>query len=433
MLKFLSKKMKKNISIISLACFIFSPLSYLHMNSLKASSPPLPDQIEKQSPQKKPPVKPNKNKPKPSMNRPAPKPNMNKPKPSMNRPARKPNMNKPKPPMNRPAPKSNMNKPKPPMNRPVAKPNMNKPKPPMVKPGPKPDNKFKPPMVKPGPKPDNKFKPPMVKPGLKPDNKFKPPMVKPGPKPDNKFKPPMVKPGPKPDNKFKPPMAKPRPKPDNKFKPPMVKPGPKPDNKFKRPIINKTVQNFKISTSSEIDEDVKDDKPSLWERVLAGVLFTKMSFIQDNAKLSSELNDIGFNCAGLDINYPDKYVQVYCNNYTSSNSNHIDYYLDKTSIEVLEYNPPYYIIKVNEIDINENNIVDKQLNTWEFKYNIDAKIVEFKNIYGNYHYKYKNSNYLDIYTTEPDIVAMAEMAFYMAYNIRFFNNELESFYNVETL
>ena len=243
----------------------------------------------------------------------------------------------------------------------------------------------------------------------------------------------MVKPGPKPDNKFKPPMVKPGPKPDNKFKPPMVKPGPKPDNKFKRPIINKTVQNFKISTSSEIDEDVKDDKPSLWERVLAGVLFTKMSFIQDNAKLSSELNDIGFNCAGLDINYPDKYVQVYCNNYTSSNSNHIDYYLDKTSIEVLEYNPPYYIIKVNEIDINENNIVDKQLNTWEFKYNIDAKIVEFKNIYGNYHYKYKNSNYLDIYTTEPDIVAMAEMAFYMAYNIRFFNNELESFYNVETL
>ena len=357
MLKFLSKKMKKNISIISLACFIFSPLSYLHMNSLKASSPPLPNQIEKQSPQKKPPAKPNKNKSKLSMNRPAPKPNMNKPKPPMNRPARKPNMNKPKPSMNRPVPKPNMNKPK-------------------------------------------------------------PPMVKPGPKPDNKFKPPMVKPGPKPDNKFKPPMAKPR---------------PKPDNKFKRPIINKTVQNFKISTSSEIDEDVKNDKPSLWERVLAGVLFTKMSFIQDNAKLSSELNDIGFNCAGLDINYPDKYVQVYCNNYTSSNSNHIDYYLDKTSIEVLEYNPPYYIIKVNEIDINENNIVYKQLNTWEFKYNIDAKIVEFKNIYGNYHYKYKNSNYLDIYTTEPDIVAMAEMAFYMAYNIRFFNNELESFYNVETL
>ena len=405
MLKFLSKKMKKNISIISLACFIFSPLSYLHMNSLKASSPPLPNQIEKQSPQKKPPAKPNKNKSKLSMNRPAPKPNMNKPKPPMNRPVPKPNMNKPKPPMNRPAPKPNMNKPKPPMNRPVPKPNMNKPKPPMNRPAPKPNmNKPKPPMNRPVPKPNM--------------NKPKPPMVKPGPKPDNKFKPPMVKPGPKPDNKFKPPMAKPR---------------PKPDNKFKRPIINKTVQNFKISTSSEIDEDVKNDKPSLWERVLAGVLFTKMSFIQDNAKLSSELNDIGFNCAGLDINYPDKYVQVYCNNYTSSNSNHIDYYLDKTSIEVLEYNPPYYIIKVNEIDINENNIVYKQLNTWEFKYNIDAKIVEFKNIYGNYHYKYKNSNYLDIYTTEPDIVAMAEMAFYMAYNIRFFNNELESFYNVETL
>jgi len=404
-LKFLSKKMKKNISIISLACFIFSPLSYLHMNSLKASSPPLPNQIEKQSPQKKPPAKPNKNKSKLSMNRPAPKPNMNKPKPPMNRPARKPNMNKPKPSMNRPVPKPNMNKPKPPMNRPAPKPNMNKPKPPMNRPVPKPNmNKPKPPMNRPVPKPNM--------------NKPKPPMVKPGPKPDNKFKPPMVKPGPKPDNKFKPPMAKPR---------------PKPDNKFKRPIINKTVQNFKISTSSEIDEDVKNDKPSLWERVLAGVLFTKMSFIQDNAKLSSELNDIGFNCAGLDINYPDKYVQVYCNNYTSSNSNHIDYYLDKTSIEVLEYNPPYYIIKVNEIDINENNIVYKQLNTWEFKYNIDAKIVEFKNIYGNYHYKYKNSNYLDIYTTEPDIVAMAEMAFYMAYNIRFFNNELESFYNVETL
>ena len=372
MLKFLSKKMKKNISTISLVCFIFSPLSYLHMNVLEAAPPSLPNQVEQQVSQKKPPTK---------------KPNVNRPKPSTNRPVSKPNMNRPKPSTNRPVPKPNVNRPKPSINGPVSK----------------------------------------------PDNKFKPPMAKPGPRPDNKFKPPMAKPEPRPDNKFKPPMAKPGPRPDNKFKPSMVKPGPRPDNKFKRPIANKTIQNFRMATSLESNEDVRDDKPSLWERILAGVLFTRMSFIQDSAKLSSELNDMGFNCMGLDINYPDKYVQIYCNNYINSNNNHIDYYLDKTSLSVLKYNPPYYVIKVNEITVDENNVADKQLNTWEFKYNIDTKMVEFKNLYGSYHYKYKNSNYLDIYTTESEIVAMAEMAFYMAYNIRFFNNELESFYNVETL
>lgn len=40
---------------------------------------------------------------------------------------------------------------------------------------------------------------------------------------------------------------------------------------------------------------------------------------------------------------------------------------------------------------------------------------------------------MDLNTTEPDIVAMAEMAFYMAYNMRFFDNQADSFYDVTTL
>ena len=40
---------------------------------------------------------------------------------------------------------------------------------------------------------------------------------------------------------------------------------------------------------------------------------------------------------------------------------------------------------------------------------------------------------MNVYALEPDIAAMAEMAFYMAYNMRFFNNQADSFYDVETL
>ena len=457
MLNKFSEKMKKGIGTVSLAFFLCSSMSFVHINWAEAAPPPPPpNQTEKKPPPpKKPAPKPNVNRPKPPAHKPTPRPNVNRPKPQVNKPAR-PNVNRPKPQVNKPA-----------------RPNINRPKP---------NNNFKPPMTKPG----NGFKPPVTKPNVKPTkpgNGFKPPTVKP-PKPDIKpakpgdgFKPPTVKPPkpgikpPKPSDGFKPPTVKPpklgiKPaKPGDGFKPPTVKPpkpnmhnqkGPKPDikpPKGPRPNVKpprKPSKKFTVLpappsitlVSREApppppsDYEYEEDKPSVWERILTGIFMERMSFAKDNAALTAELNDMGFACAGLDLEYPDKYVQIYCNSYDGANDAHIDYYLDKTSLKVLNYNPPFYTIKVNEYSTDTSKPMDRQMNTWEFRYNLNAHTVTFTNLYGDYHSKYKNSNRMDtmnVYALEPDIAAMAEMAFYMAYNMRFFNNQADSFYDVETL
>ena len=232
--------------------------------------------------------------------------------------------------------------------------------------------------------------------------------------------------GPKPD--IKPPKG---PRPD-------VKPPRKPSKKFTvlpaPPSI--TLVSREAPSPPPSDYEYEDDKPSVWERILTGIFMERMSFAKDNAALTAELNDMGFACAGLDLEYPDKYVQIYCNSYDGANDAHIDYYLDKTSLKVLNYNPPFYTIKVNEYSTDTSKPMDRQMNTWEFRYNLNAHTVTFTNLYGDYHSKYKNSNRMDtmnVYALEPDIAAMAEMAFYMAYNMRFFNNQADSFYDVETL
>ena len=495
MLNKFSEKMKKGIGTVSLAFFLCSSMSFVHINWAEAAPPPPPpNQTEKKPPPpKKPAPKPNVNRPKPPAHKPTPRPNVNRPKPPAHKPAPRPNVNRPKPPAHKPTPRPNVNRPKPQVNKP-ARPNVNRPKPQVNKPArpninrPKPNNNFKPPMTKPATKPNNNFKPPITKPG----NGFKPPTVKPpkpdikppkGPRPNIKptkpgdgFKPPAVKPpkpnmhnqkGPKPD--IKPPKG-PRPdikptKPGDGFKPPTVKPpkpnmhnqkGPKPDikpPKGPRPNVKpprKPSKKFTVLpappsitlVSREApppppsDYEYEDDKPSVWERILTGIFMERMSFAKDNAALTAELNDMGFACAGLDLEYPDKYVQIYCNSYDGANDAHIDYYLDKTSLKVLNYNPPFYTIKVNEYSTDTSKPMDRQMNTWEFRYNLNAHTVTFTNLYGDYHSKYKNSNRMDtmnVYALEPDIAAMAEMAFYMAYNMRFFNNQADSFYDVETL
>ena len=253
---------------------------------------------------------------------------------------------------------------------------------------------------------------------------------------NNGFKPPITKPGQRPNmNVGRRPEHRAE---NNGFKPPINKP--KRDN-----LSRKSLKKFTVVSPTPVilssreapppppDYEYKEDKPSVWERVLTGIFLERMSFAKDNATLNSELTDMGFECAGLDLDYPEKYVQIYCNNYSNVSDNHVDYYLDKTSLKVSNYNPPYYTIKVNEFSADVSKPMDRKMNTWEFKYNIDAHSVVFTNLYGDYHYKYKNSNYMDLNTTELDIVAMAEMAFYMAYNMRFFDNQADSFYDVTTL
>ena len=460
------KNLKKKIGVASIAFFLCTSLNYIHINWAEAAPvpPPPPNQTEKKQPppkktEHKPAAKPNVNRPKPTMHKPPTRPNVNRPKPTMHKPPTRPNVNKPKPPMHKPVTKPNANRPKPSVHRPPVKSNVNRPNrpnrpnPPVHKPVSKVNvnksgnNNFKPPMTKPGQKPNmnvgrrpehkpgnNGFKPPMTKPGQKPNmNVGRRPEHKPG---NNGFKPPMTKPGQKPNMNV---GRRPEHKLENKgFQPPINKP--KRDKLPRKSLKKFTVVSPKpvILSSREApppppDYEYKEDKPSVWERILTGIFLERMSFAKDNAKLSSELNDMGFDCAGLDLDYPEKYVQIYCNNYSNVSDNHVDYYLDKTSLKVSNYNPPYYTIKVNEFSADVSKPMDRKMNTWEFKYNIDAHSVVFTNLYGDYHYKYKNSNYMDLNTTEPDIVAMAEMAFYMAYNMRFFDNQADSFYDVTTL
>ena len=425
MLNKFSEKMKKGIGTVSLAFFLCSSMSFVHINWAEAAPPPPPpNQTEKKPPPpKKPAPKPNVNRPKPPAHKPAPRPNVNRPKPPAHKPTPRPNVNRPKPQVNKPA-RPNVNRPKPQVNKP-ARPNINRPKP---------NNNFKPPMTKPATKPNNNFKPPTTKPG----NGFKPPVTKPNvkpTKPGDGFKPPTVKP-PKPNmhnqKGLKPDIKPPKgPRPD-------VKPPRKPSKKFTvlpaPPSI--TLVSREAPPPPPSDYEYEDDKPSVWERILTGIFMERMSFAKDNAALTAELNDMGFACAGLDLEYPDKYVQIYCNSYDGANDAHIDYYLDKTSLKFLNYNPPFYTIKVNEYSTDTSKPMDRQMNTWELRYNLNAHTVTFTNLYGDYHSKYKNSNRMDtmnVYALEPDIAAMAEMAFYMAYNMRFFNNQADSFYDVETL
>ena len=455
------KNLKKKIGVASIAFFLCTSLNYIHINWAEAAPvpPPPPNQTEKKQPppkktEHKPAVKPNVNRPKPTMHKPPTRPNVNRPKPTMHKPPTRPNVNKPKPPMHKPVTKPNANRPKPSVHRPPVKSNVNRP------------NRPNPPVHKSVSKVNvnksgnNNFKPPMTKPGQRPNmnvgkrpehrvenNGFKPPMTKPGQRPNmnvgkrpehraenNGFKPPTTKPGQnmnvgrKPEHKSE----------NDGFKPPINKP--KRDN-----LSRKSLKKFTVVSPTPVilssreapppppDYEYKEDKPSVWERVLTGIFLERMSFAKDNATLNSELTDMGFECAGLDLDYPEKYVQIYCNNYSNVSDNHVDYYLDKTSLKVSNYNPPYYTIKVNEFSADVSKPMDRKMNTWEFKYNIDAHSVVFTNLYGDYHYKYKNSNYMDLNTTEPDIVAMAEMAFYMAYNMRFFDNQADSFYDVTTL
>ena len=439
------KNLKKKIGVASIAFFLCTSLNYIHINWAEAASVPPPNQTEKKQPppkktEHKPAVKPNVNRPKPTMHKPPTRPNVNKPKPPMHKPVTKPNANRPKPSVHRPPVKSNVNRPNrpnPPVHKSVSKVNVNK----------SGNNNFKPPMTKPGQRPNmnvgkrpehraenNGFKPPTTKPGQRPNMNV-------GRKPEHRtgnkgFKPPMTKPGQKTNMNV---GRRPGHKLENKgFQPPINKP--KRDKLPRKSLKNFTVVSPKpvILSSREApppppDYEYKEDKPSVWERVLTGIFLERMSFAKDNATLNSELTDMGFDCVGLDLDYPEKYVQIYCNNYSNVSDNHVDYYLDKTSLKVSNYNPPYYTIKVNEFSADVSKPMDRKMNTWEFKYNIDARSVVFTNLYGDYHYKYKNSNYMDLNTTEPDIIAMAEMAFYMAYNMRFFDNQADSFYDVTTL
>lgn len=102
---------------------------------------------------------------------------------------------------------------------------------------------------------------------------------------------------------------------------------------------------------------------------------------------------------------------------------------------MVKYNPPDYIIRVNEVsfDSMDGAGTEPYITTWEFKYNLDYRTVYFRNVYDSYKIDPQDWTFLNKYNDEYYLLPTAEMAFYLAYKYRFFDNQPDSFYDVETL
>lgn len=134
--------------------------------------------------------------------------------------------------------------------------------------------------------------------------------------------------------------------------------------------------------------------------------------------------------------YLDNFVKTkYIEGEYDGQDYYADYYIDKNSLEVVRYNPPDYIIRVNEVSFDNMNEYDTDpyITTWELRYNLDYRTVYFRNVYDPYEKDPEDWTFLNVYSDEYYMLPTAEMAFYLAYKYRFFDNQPDSFYDVNTL
>lgn len=374
----LKKKIKRGISIITFAFFLSTSISFSFIDTVAAAPPP-----SKQGQIKPPPRR--------AVARPAARqarPNI-KPGSSI-RPSR--------PNITRPRPGSNIKPSKPGAIRPPRKPgeNMRPPMPPRVNPDKhRPPQGDKRPILRPRPDGD-KVKPPAVRPGFRPDR----------PRPDSdKFRP----------IKDKNPALRPHhdrpPIPPKHHKPPK-----KPHHKFK------------------LHDRFVPPPPPIYHRAPRWLLFSG-SFIYPYP--TTVVNHVVMDYSYLntaDGVYLDNFVKTkYIEGEYEGQDYYADYYIDKNSLEVVQYNPPDYIIRVNEVSFDNENMDSPYITTWEFKYNLDYRTVYFRNVYDSYQIEPKDWTFLNTYNDEYYLLPTAEMAFYLAYKYRFFDNQPDSFYDVATL
>lgn len=167
-----------------------------------------------------------------------------------------------------------------------------------------------------------------------------------------------------------------------------------------------------------------------WLLFAGGFIYTYPQTVVNHVVVDySYLNTV--NDVYLDNFIKTKYIE---GEYEGQNY-YADYYIDKNSLEVVQYDPPDYIIRVNEVsfdNMNEDNSTP-YITTWEFKYNIDYHTVYFRNVYDSYQIDPKDWTFLNTYNDEYYLLPTAEMAFYLAYEYRFFDNQPDSFYEIETL
>ncbi|WP_303995879.1 hypothetical protein [Megamonas hypermegale] len=439
----LKKKIKRGISIITFAFFLSTSISFSFIDTAAAAPPP-PKQGQIKPPpprravtrpaarQARPNIKPA---PRPRVSRPASRPNRTvKPMP---RPAR-PNI-KPRPAARPGSAVKPIPRPRPGSIKPPARPAR-----PAIKPGssirpsrpnitrPRPGSNIKPSKpgaIRPPRKPGENMRPPMP-PRVNPDKHRPPqgdkrPILRPRPDGD-KVKPPAVRPGFRPD----------RPRPDSdKFRPikdknPALRPHhdrpPIPPKHHKPP--KKPHHKFKLH------DRFVPPPPPIYHRAPRWLLFSG-SFIYPYP--TTVVNHVVMDYSYLntvDGVYLDNFIKTkYIEGEYEGQDYYADYYIDKNSLEVVQYNPPDYIIRVNEVSFDNENMDSPYITTWEFKYNLDYRTVYFRNVYDSYQIEPKDWTFLNTYNDEYYLLPTAEMAFYLAYKYRFFDNQPDSFYDVATL
>lgn len=426
----LDKKIKWGISIITAAFFLSASVCFSFIDTANAAPPSLKQgQIKPPPPRKavtRPSIKPV---PRPRISKPVSRPNRAvKPMP---RPAR-PNI-KPRPagrpgnaikPMPRPRPGSNM-KPALKPARPAIKPgNSTKPLRPNIA-KPRPGSNVKPPkqgIIRPPRKPGENMRPPRGNAEKqRPHQGDKRPIFRPKPDSD-KIKPPADRPGFRPDrhrphnDKFRPIKDKNLALRPNHIRPPKHGKPPRPHHKFK------------------LHDRFVPPPPPIYHRAPRWLLFSG-SFIYPypTAVVNHVVMDYSYLNTASGI-YLDNFVKTkYIEGEYEGQDYYADYYIDKNSLEVVQYNPPDYIIRVNEVSFDNEDMDSPYIITWEFKYNLDYRTVYFRNVYDSYQIDPKDWTFLNVHSDEYYLLPTAEMAFYLAYNYRFFDNQPDSFYDVDTL
>ena len=104
------------------------------------------------------------------------------------------------------------------------------------------------------------------------------------------------------------------------------------------------------------------------------------------------------------------------------------WYIDRSSLVVQKYAPPQYIIAVNVITVNNyergNRSISK-VTTMRFLYNWSTKDMFIdRNLNNNWRHLRPNGPWSDTGIVRP----AGEMAFYLAYNLKFHGNFASNFY-----
>ena len=106
-------------------------------------------------------------------------------------------------------------------------------------------------------------------------------------------------------------------------------------------------------------------------------------------------------------------------------------FIDKTSINVHEYNPPYYTIAIVEIwwaypNPEYGEMMKEKVHRYRYDYEKKKIYFEKYDINNNPYWEELNPKELLKLNSSKPLLVEAEMAFYLAYNMSFFDKPMSS-------